>query len=488
MNRSSGALLPISSLPGSYGIGTLGENARRFARLLRDCGFSCWQILPLSEPDEYHSPYKSPSAFAGNPYLIDLEQLAAQGLLLPDELASARQTGPHLCEFDSLPQTKLPLLRRAFSRIAPATREAVGQFAAKHAWVAGYAEFQALKLLNGGAPWQSWRRHTPQQSDAEFYCYLQYEFFRQWHSLKAYANQLGVAFLGDMPFYVSLDSADCYAKCRQGIFQLDEAGFPLLEAGVPPDYFAAEGQRWGNPLYNWDALKEDGYGWWLRRLRHALAMYDLVRVDHFRGFSNYWAIPTGQPSAAGHWERGPGLAFIQALRAALPCPGIVAEDLGDIDSGVSALLEAAGFPGMRVFQFAFSGDPANPHLPYQYTNHCVAYTGTHDNNTLLGWLWELPPRVRARALQLCGYQGDWKNGGAQNPALKAIMRALLQSSAGLVILPVQDLCGFGGDARINTPGVGAHNWAVRFTWDQLEQIDKSWCLEMNALYGRTNRP
>ena len=485
MKRASGVLMHITSLPGEYGIGTLGREAREFARLLKDCGFSCWQILPVTEPDEYNSPYKSASAFAGNPWLIDLEALVRKGLLHPDELAQARQSSPYLCEFGTLASAKLTLLKTAFSRTDGATQAKTEAFAQRNPWVLEYARFKALKIANHGAPWQEWTLHTPDEADVAFYCFLQYEFFSQWEALKRDVNEIGIEIIGDMPIYVALDSADTYANRDRGIFQLDEKGHAAFEAGVPPDYFAKDGQGWGNPLYNWDALKAQGYAWWIERVRHSLTMFDKVRLDHFRGMSSYWAIPAGKKPIEGEWKQGPGMDFFDALQEAIPAPGIIAEDLGDIDQDVVDLVEASGFPGMRVFQFAFDGDPGNPHLPYQYVNNCVAYTGTHDNNTLLGWLWELEPALRGQALRFCGFEApDWQHGGAGNPALRAVIRTILQSGAGLVMLPVQDLCGFGADTRMNTPGISANNWAYRITWEQLGRIDKAWCLEMNQLFGR----
>ncbi|MCL2883853.1 MAG: 4-alpha-glucanotransferase [Oscillospiraceae bacterium] len=482
-HRASGVLMPVSSLPGPYGTGTLGKEACAFIDLLKRGGFSYWQILPLNEPDECHSPYKSASAFACNPLLIDLEDLAARGLLLPEELAAARTEGPYRCAFDFLAETHLPLLRKAFACVDGAMAAEIEQFQKENPWAVEYAAFKELKGVNRDAPWREWAALAPLTGDAAFYVFLQYIFFSQWDALKTYANDAGVKLIGDMPFYVSEDSADVYF--HKEIFQLDARGVMTAEAGVPPDYFSADGQNWGSPLYDWDALQASGYAWWIDRIRFSLRMFDKVRVDHFRAFADYWAIPAGGKAVDGAWCKGPGMTFFNALTARVPAPGIIAEDLGDIDAAVVQLLEATGFPGMRVWQFGFSGDKDNPHLPYNYISHTVAYTGTHDNNTLLGWLWELPEDVREQALQYCGFSGnDWGDGGAYAPALRAMLRALYQSVAELIIVPMQDLCGFGADTRMNTPGSVENNWAWRVTEEQLAGIDWDGFRDMGKLYGR----
>ena len=473
----------ISSLPGDFGIGTLGDNARKFVDFLKKGRFSCWQILPVNELDEYNSPYKSPSAFAGNPHLIDLEELAFRGLLTFEELSEARQKSPYLCEFDFLRKTRIGVLKKAFLRIDKSTKCEVEEFCAENLWVSEYATFRALKEMNGEVAWQEWKTLVPDETKVDFYCFLQYEFFRQWMKLKEYANSKGIEIIGDMPIYVASDSADVYFNKK--LFNLDENGEALESAGVPPDYFAAEGQAWGNPLYNWDEHKKDNYAWWTNRIGHSLKMFDKVRIDHFRAFAEYFAIPKGSSPVAGQWKVGPGIDFFNKLKKSLPNPGIIAEDLGVIDSKVVDLLAATDFPGMRVMQFGFISDENNPHLPHNYMDNSVAYTGTHDNNTLLGWLWELTLKQREYALKYCGFYGDnWGDGGYQAEALRAIIRTMYQSSAGLVILPIQDLCGFGRDTRVNTPGTMDGNWEYRITWDQLSNIDIDWFARMNGLYKR----
>ena len=472
----------ISSLPGEYGIGTLGKEARNFADFLSSCGFTYWQILPVTETDEYNSPYKSPSAFAGNIFLIDLEELAEEGLLAKSEIEPLKQKTPYLCEFDSVRKNRVPVLKKAFSRIGKETQAGIEKFKAANPWVAEYAGFMALSDKNKTMMWNKWKitELDAAGTETDFYVFLQYEFFRQWKNFKDYANNAGVKIIGDMPIYVSYESADVFYNNK--FFNLNAKGEPVSEAGVPPDYFSADGQAWGNPLYDWQSLKKDGYKWWINRITHSLEMFDMVRIDHFRGFSAYWAIPRGKKATEGKWVKGPGIDFFDALKKSAPEPSIIAEDLGDIDRDVVDLVEATGFPGMRVMQFGFIGSGESTHLPHNYINNSAAYTGTHDNNTLLGWLWELTPEKRERALRYCGFLGDnWKEGGT---AVRAVIRTLYQSSAGLIILPVQDLCGFGRDTRINTPGIAGDNWAYRITADQIAEIDASWFKEMNRLYER----
>ena len=470
MERASGVLLHISSLPGEYGIGSLGENARNFVDFLKKAGFTYWQILPLNEPDECNSPYKSASAFAGNPALIDLAELE---LLLPDELEEVKQDSSYLCEFELIETTRIPLLKKAFSRIDRKRKGQIKRFIALNQWVVDYAEFKALKVANNNARWQDWEIFTPNKEEFDFYCFLQHEFFRQWKNIKEYANINGIKFIGDMPFYVALDSADVYYN--REIFLLDSDGEAIVEAGVPPDYFSEEGQGWGNPIYDWDKLKKNDYLWWFERLDYSRKMFDMVRIDHFRAFSEYWSIPRGKKPKNGKWKKGPGMDFWNGIANK---SGIIAENLGDDNENAGKLLEAVGIPGMRVFQFGIEGDLAE-HLPHNYTNNSVAYTGTHDNNTLLAWLWELSAENRDYAFKYCGfYDEKWEDG------LGYIIRTLLQSSAGTIILPIQDLCGFGGDTRMNTPGSAENNWAFRITEEQLSDVDTDILLEMNKLYKR----
>ncbi|MEG0378766.1 MAG: 4-alpha-glucanotransferase, partial [Eubacterium sp.] len=319
--------------------------------------------------------------------------------------------------------------------------------------------------------------------------FLQYFFFTQWQDLKKYANNLGIEIIGDMPIYVSLESADVWSHSSS--FDLDEDGHPLHVAGVPPDYFCNDGQLWGNPLYNWEVMRNKDYKWWINRIGHSLELYNAVRIDHFRAFSAYWAVNANAVTAReGCWVKGPGMDFFNAIFTAFSfkSPQIIAEDLGVMDDGVIGLLKETGLPGMRVLQFAFIEEEDNIHLPHNYEKNCIAYTGTHDNNTLLGYLWELSPHLRDYALKYVNYKGneeDWQVGGSKSESCRAFVRALWQSAANVVIVPIQDLCGFGGDTKMNSPGIADGNWAFRITAEALSQIDTNFIKEMNLLYKRS---
>lgn len=474
--RASGVLMHVSSLPGDYSIGSFGYEARKFVDLLRECGFSYWQVLPFCMPDDCNSPYKSYSSFGGNPFFIDLKILNEKGLLTADELESAKQKSPYLCEYDRLQAERLLLLEKAANRFSQ--KEKISEFLKEYPSLAHAASFLALRDANDGLAWQEWKVNTPTPDRLFFWQFVQYEFFVQWAELKAYANENGVKIIGDIPIYVALDSADVWASPEQ--FLLDKNGQPTCVAGCPPDYFAEDGQMWGNPIYDWKAMKKDGYSWWKERIEYMLTLFDGVRIDHFRGFESYWSIPAGAKTAKeGKWVKGPGRSLINAIREVAEERLIIAEDLGDITPEVCALLEYSGFPGMRVFQFAFLGDTESAHLPHNYTDNCIAYTGTHDNNTLLGYVWELDETTRRRALDYCGgYEEDWSY------ACKKIMRVMLASHADTVIMPIQDIFVYGADTRMNTPGTAKNNWAYRVTSEQLSSIDKAYFKSLNELYSR----
>ena len=475
MQRKSGVLMHISSLDGRYSVGSFGASARYFVDLLADCGFSYWQVLPFCMADEYNSPYKSYSSFAGNPYFVDLETLFQQGLITAEELAGAEQTSPYLCEFDRLGRERLPLLKQAALRVKD--RAEVEDFIARSAYLTEFCRFMALKDANGGAPWQEWTTEE-MDGDALFaWKFIQFEFFRQWREIKDYANRRGIRLIGHIPIYVSLDSSDVWSNQEQ--FLLDRKGYPTFVAGVSPDYFCEDGQLWGNPLYDWRRMRQDDYRWWCDRIRHMSTMFDCVRIDHFRGLESFWAIPAhAQTAKEGKWRKGPGLPFVKALKAAAGEMEIIAEDLGDITPEVYRLVQNSGLPGMRVFQFGFLSEGDSIHRPHNYPAHCVAYTGTHDNNTLLGYLWELDDATRACVLNYCGHQGDWKDGW------KSMIRTVFASHADLVMLPIQDVLGYGRDTRLNTPGKADGNWAYRVTREQLDSIDRQRLRQLNALYGR----
>ncbi len=476
LSRSSGVLMPVSALFGDYSIGSFGESCRVFIDFLADCGFSYWQVLPFCMVDECNSPYKSYSAFGGNPYFIDLAVLREKGLLTDDELREARQETPYSCEYVRLYHTRCELLMRASRRVKD--RAEIERFIESDRYLADFCRFMALKNANAEKPWIEWTVDTPDDDVLFLWKFIQYEFFTEWAAVRAYAAEKHVKLIGDIPIYVSFDSSDVWAN--RSLFQLDRDGHPSCVAGVPPDYFSADGQLWGNPLYDWDIMKKDGYAWWCDRLRHNFSLFDCVRIDHFRALESYWSIPASAESAKeGHWEKGPGKDFIDVIKSIGGDGGIIAEDLGDITKEVADLVAYSGFPGMRVLQFGFLSDDDSIHKPHNYPGNCVAYTGTHDNNTLLGYVWELDDNTRRKMLAYCGYTDPaWDRGYA------SIIRTLFASHASLVILPIQDILGFGSDTRFNIPGKPDGNWRFRITREQLFSVDRAYYRRLNDLYKR----
>ena len=478
MERQSGVLMHVSSLHGEYSIGSFGKEAREFVDFLADSGFTYWQVLPFCMADECNSPYKSYSAFGGNPFFIDLPTLCERGLLTADELEGARQKTPYLCEYDRLAKERCALLRKAAGRAIVSEGEKITQFLAAYPELEDAARFLALREANGGEPWQKWTVEEPDESELFFWRFVQYEFLNQWLSVKKYANGKGVKIIGDIPIYVALDSADVWAN--RGEFQLDADGAPTAVAGCPPDYFSEDGQLWGNPLYNWKEMKKNGYAWWARRIEYMLTLFDGVRIDHFRGIESYWSIPAKAATAkAGKWVKGPGRALVDKLRAAADGKLLIAEDLGDITPEVVSLLKYSRFPGMRVFQFAFLGDRSTPHLPHNYIENCVAYTGTHDNNTLLGYIWETDSETRRQIFEYCNCESDnWSRG------CEMIIKTMMASHASKVIFPIQDILVYGADTRMNTPGTSNNNWQYRLTGEQLASLDRQKFMRLNRLYVR----
>ncbi len=476
MKRSSGVLCPVFSLPGGYSIGSFGAPAFRFLDRLAEGGFSWWQVLPLCVCDECNSPYKSPSTFSLNPYFIDLPTLCTEGLITEEELAAARESYPYLCEYDRLREERLPLLFRAAARLAD--RTPVEEFLASHPQVGEFCRFMALRTQNGGSDWQNFRVWDPDEEIVFCWGFTQYEAYRQWQTVRAYAKERGIGIIGDIPIYVAEQSSDvCFHREE---FLLGPDGRARFIAGVPPDYFSAEGQMWGNPLYNWPLARKNRYAFFRARLSWMLELFDGVRLDHFRGFESYFRIPATAASAReGKWVRGPGKSFLRAISDLTSRALFIAEDLGEITPAVEELVESSGFPSMRVLQFGFLGDSKSPHLPHNYPENCVAYTGTHDNNTLLGYLFEMSAGERQWLMRYCGVsEENWVDSSP------AILRTLLSSHAGLSILPIQDIFGFGADTRINTPGVASGNWAYRMTDGQLTLADFARFLSLNRLYGR----
>lgn len=461
--------MPIFSLPSPYGIGTLGAEARDFVDFLAAGGQSCWQLLPIGPTSYGDSPYQSFSSFAGNPYFIDLDALAAEGLLERAEYeALPWGDDPARVDYGLLYETRYPVLQKACRRLLAQGREDFFRFcAAEDEWLGDYALFMALKEQHGGASWFEWepelRLREPSAltnaakelaEQVDFWKGVQYLFFRQWNALKSYAQLRGVAIIGDLPIYVSGDSADVWADQAQ--FQLDKEGRPTEVAGCPPDGFSADGQLWGNPLFDWEYMKKDGYAWWLRRIAFQFRLYDTLRIDHFRGFDSYYAIPYGEATAKnGRWRPGPGIAFFRAVNKALGEKDIIAEDLGFLTPSVRQLLADSGYPGMKVLEFAFdSRDGGNDYLPHCYPHHCVVYTGTHDNDTILGWAASAPADDVAFAkayLRLTEEEGvHW-----------GMMRTAWASVADLAVMQFQDLLGLGREGRINTPSTLGTNWQWR---------------------------
>ena len=466
--RCAGILMPISSLPSPCGIGTLGAAAREFADFLAAGGQTYWQLLPICPTSYGDSPYQSFSSYAGNPYFIDLDDLAAEGLLERSEYRDLNWgDDPQSVDYGLMYETRYPVLKKAADRLLAAPPAEFGAFCAKSEWLEDYALFMALKDDQGGAPWSAWpegiRLRRPEAVAAAkgelaeqvaFWKAVQFLFFRQWKALKAYANGKGVYIIGDLPIYVSADSADVWANPDQ--FQLDENGLPTEVAGCPPDGFSEDGQLWGNPLFDWERMKADGYRWWLRRIAFQFTVYDMLRIDHFRGFDSYYAIPSGEKTAKnGRWRPGPGLDFFKVINKKLGKRDIIAEDLGFLTPSVRELLRRTGYPGMKILEFAFdSRDNGSDYLPHRYPAHCVAYTGTHDNDTILGWMAAAPKKDVAFAkayLRLNSREGyHW-----------GMMRGAWASPADLAVMQAQDLLGLGSEARMNIPSTLGTNWKWR---------------------------
>lgn len=464
--RSSGILLHITSLPSHYGIGSLGKTAYEFVDFLRSAGQKYWQILPLNPTGFGNSPYQSFSAFAGNPYLIDLDLLAEDGLLDRAAYEGAEWgNDPESVDYGILYEKRTAVLHRAFENFKP--NEEFEAFCAENEhWLEDYALFTAIKASLGGRPWYDWpsglKMRDPQamisarsllSEEMIFRKAEQFWFFRQWERLKSYANSSGVGIIGDLPIYVAHDSADVWAE--PGLFMLDDSLEPTLVAGVPPDGFNSKGQLWGNPVFDWEHIRSDGYRWWIRRTAHSLRLCDRLRIDHFRGFSSFYAVPGGMEDAVnGRWYKGVGAELFEKIEAALGKIDIIAEDLGYIDDGVISLLAETGFPGMKILQFAFDSRENSDYLPHNYGRNCVAYIGTHDNDTLAGWFASAPPEdVRFAKEYLRLNEAEGLNEG--------VIKSLLACTADTVIITMQDLLCLGSEARMNTPSTLGGNWQWR---------------------------
>lgn len=494
--RASGILLHPSSLPGPWGIGDLGPMAYRFVDFLAAAGQTLWQVLPLGPTGYGDSPYQCFSAFAGNPLLINIDDLIDHGLLTSAEAHAALGGLPgDRVDFGALIPAKQALLRSSFERFRSrnGTRfhQAYTAFCAANAeWLADYALFMAIKEAQGGGSWHNWRpelrdrrpvalewAHRELAGVIEYHQYVQFLFFRQWQALKEYANQRGVLIIGDAPIFVADDSADVWAN--RDLFFLDANGMPTVVAGVPPDYFSATGQRWGNPLYRWEKMAATGYRWWVARMRQAFSLYDVLRLDHFRGFEAYWEVPASAPTAIeGRWAPGPGADLFKTLQAELGDLPIIAEDLGLITPEVDALRLAFDLPGMKVLQFAFGDDATNPYLPHNYTANYVVYTGTHDNDTSVGWFTTLDANTRAAVLTYLGRDEQTVD------IAWDLMRLGLASVANYAITPLQDVLRLGSEARMNTPGRLGGNWAWRCPAEALSEELARQLRQLTRAYGR----
>lgn len=491
--RASGVILHPTSLPGPDGIGDLGPEAFRWVNFLADAGCELWQILPLGPTGYGDSPYQCFSAFAGNPYLVSPALLLEDRLLGRADLVDRPQFPQNRIDYGSTIQWKLTLLDRAFGRFTqaknPELAEEYQEFRATQAfWLDDFVLFMAIKESYGGVSWDNWpaplRKRTKNEIDEfkknemeriERHAFRQFLFIRQWNALKRYANNKGIQIIGDIPIFVAYDSADAWSN--PDLFYLDKDGKPTVVAGVPPDYFSPTGQLWGNPLYKWDIHQSNNYLWWVQRMQATLQMVDIVRLDHFRGFAGYWEVPYGKPTAEiGRWVRGPGASLFQAIHESLGDLPIIAEDLGVITPDVVALRKQFDLPGMRVFQFAFSTDPLDPFLPHNYEVNCVAYTGTHDNDTALGFYISAPDKERdfiRRYVARSGEDISWD-----------MIRAVWSSVAVFALAPMQDLLGLGNEARMNLPGRASGNWGWRLHPDSLNAATLKRLKEVNYLYAR----
>ena len=491
--RASGILMGISSVPSKYGIGCFSKEAYDFVDQLKKAGQQYWQILPLGPTGYGDSPYQSVSTFAGNPYFIDLETLIDKKLLTKEECESCDWGGSEsYVDYEKMYLSRYELLRKAYERADLKNDPDYAVFLKKEKdWLLDYCLFMTIKNAQNGKCWIYWPeelkdRHSKAVKEAEkelaeevgFYSFQQYCFTTQWNKLKEYANEKGIQIIGDVPIYVALDSSDAWANPE--MLQFDEDYNPKAVAGCPPDAFSAIGQLWGNPLYDWKKLKKDNYGWWVRRMSHSLKLYDVVRIDHFRGFDEYYAIPYGDETAEnGEWEKGPGMELFRALHKEIKELRVIAEDLGFLTESVLEMLKESGFPGMKVLQFAFDGSEDSSYLTYKYDSNCVVYTGTHDNETTKGWL----ENLQGHDLK---FVREYINCYEQpvNDCVWALIRTALSSVAELAIIPIQDYLCLGNEARMNAPSTLGDNWKWRLTKNQISETTLYHMREVTRIYGR----
>ncbi len=491
--------MSVTSLPGRYGIGCFSKSAYDFVDWLREAGQTCWQILPLGPTSYGDSPYQSFSTFAGNPYFISLEELTEEGVLTKKECQSA-DFGKRAddIDYEKIYKNRYPLLHKAYERSRISEDPDYVRFVEENRWwLADYALFMAVKDRFGGAPWTEWAEDIRLRRDyamdyyrrelyfdIEFQQYLQYKFFSQWKKLKAYANEKGIQIIGDIPIYVAMDSADAWAHPE--LFQLDERNMPAAVAGCPPDGFSATGQLWGNPLYRWEYHKSTGYDWWMSRMWFCFQMYDVVRIDHFRGFDEYYSIPYGEETAVnGHWEKGPGIDLFRCMEQRLGKHQVIAEDLGYVTDSVRKMVQESGFPGMKVLEFAFDSrdsGSASDYLPHNYAENSAAYTGTHDNETIAGWFRSITDEERQMARDyLCDQHTPAEE------LYKSFIALVMRSRSDLCIIPMQDYLGLDNQSRMNQPSTLGKNWKWRLVKGDLSDELKEEILAITRRYGRMNQ-
>ena len=491
--RKSGVLMHISSLPSPHGIGSMGKPARDFVDFLDKAGQAYWQILPVCPTSYGDSPYQSFSTFAGNPYFIDLDELCKAGYLKRKEYAGIDwESEPDRVNYEALYNKRYVVLRKAAERFLENPEDGYKEFCHDNkSWIYDYALFMALKDANGGKSWLEWdeplkKRYDDainiakeeHKEDINFWIIMQYFFFKQWNELRAYANEKNIEIIGDLPIYVALDSVDVWAN--PGLFQLDDNLNPTDVAGCPPDGFSATGQLWGNPLFRWDVMKADGYKWWIKRIDAACRIYNVLRIDHFRGFDSYYAIPYGETTAVnGEWRQGPGIELFKAVEKKLGKKNIIAEDLGFLTDSVRNLLRESGYPGMKVLQFAFDPSEDSDYLTYKYQRNCVVYTGTHDNDTTAGWFEKLSDGDKEVALR---YMNSFYT--PKEEQHWDLIALAMRSTADTCIIPVQDFLGLGSEARINMPSTLGDNWKWRMTKGAFSEELKEKIRRMTKLYGR----
>lgn len=494
--RNSGILLHISSLPSDYGIGTMGREAYKFIDFLSEAKQTCWQILPICPTSYGDSPYQSFSTHAGNPYFIDLDMLTEEGLLQKSDYSKIKwETDKHYVDYENIYNKRFPVLRKAFENFRKTDLTEFNRFLTENdMWISNYALFMSIKDANDGKSWLEWEDSlkkrdshalwtfkSEHEEDVMFWEFLQFKFFEQWKKLKEYANEKGVQIIGDIPIYVALDSAAVWV--HPDLFELDSELNPTAVAGCPPDAFSPTGQLWGNPLYNWQRHKETGYNWWIDRLRASSELYDIVRIDHFRGFDGYYSIPYGDKTAEhGHWREGPGIEFFRFIESRLGKLPVIAEDLGFLTPSVLQMLSDSGFPGMKVLEFAFDPREESNYLPYNYDKNCVVYIGTHDNDTILGWAKDMDKDT----MDFCKKFLDIENDTDSSLVWKFIKTAFA-CAGDTVIIQMQDYLELGSEARMNIPSTLGGNWEWRMGKRDCTKALAKKIADITRTYGRCPR-